>query len=246
MMFPRSLPTAQFACFAVFAFLPACSSDAPETAMPDSAPADPVMARALNDPLMSDPDLSHGNEANAALTVRYDMPLPPLSGSAELASRAREVALARLLTDGPIADVPQARPDAPPQSLAALRYAGEIAKAVGGPADCADRLTDGLDWAARMPDAAAIMPHGMVQQAAGTNAGNCTLRVVRYLTPAEPQDVLQWHFAKADRLRLDTSIHRADETVMIADGRKAQVIMHTRPAMGGLNAVDLIYWTKTS
>ncbi|GMN02732.1 hypothetical protein [Erythrobacter sp. MTPC3] len=244
MMSPRAFLAAQIACLTGFAMLAACAPEAAESDGDAAEIRDPVMARALNDPLMSDPDLSHLNEANAALTIRYDMALPPLTSSPELASRAREVALAQLLTGGPIADIPQAQTAGAPQSLAALRYAGDIAKAAGSPANCADLLTDSLDWAAKMPDAAMIMPHGMVQQAAGTDAGNCSLRVVRYLTPAAPQDVLQWHFAKADRARLDTRIYRAEDEVMIADGRTARVIMHTRPAQGGLAAVDLIYWTK--
>ncbi|TRD10521.1 hypothetical protein FGU71_00670 [Erythrobacter insulae] len=224
--------------------LPGCGSEAEPEAVQSVFSTDPLMARALNDPLMVDPDLAYRNEANAAVTVRYDHALPPLVATDELANQAREAARVELLNDGPIPELPFAFDGDAPGNFADLTDAGALLLAAGGPDPCAAALISGLRWAADMPGPSSIMPHGLVQQAAGVSDAKCTARVVRYVTPVDIGDVMQYHFTLADRARLRPIIYETPESSMIGDGRTEQLVVHVRPGPGGMSAVDLIYWTK--
>lgn len=223
--------------------LAACSEQAEPDAVGDVLSSDPLMARALADPLMVDPDLAYRNEANAAVTVRHDHPLPPLVATDELAILARDAARVELLNDGPIPDPTFPTGEAAP-AVAKLSYAGEIVAALNGPADCAASLESGLIWAADMPTTASIMPHGMVQQAAGVSNGECTMRVVRYLTPVGVDDAIGYHFARADRARLRPTVFENPESAVIGDGRTEFLAAYVREGPGGMSAVDLVYWAK--
>nr|WP_298926707.1 hypothetical protein [uncultured Erythrobacter sp.] len=242
-MFTPSLRIALFAVPAALA-LTACGTDtAPEDVIGVAA-TDPLMARALNDPLMVDPDLAYRNEANAALTVRYDHPLPPLVATSELANQAREAARVELLEDGPIPDLPFASGGDASADLATLTKADAMLTAAGGAAECAGALEAGLKWSVDMPGPSKIMPHGLVRQAAGVSNGVCDARIVRYLTPVDIEDALGYHFALADRARLRPVRFETPEQAVVGDGRNEQLVVHVREGTGGMTAVDLIYWAK--
>ena len=70
------------------ACLSACGAGGEEA---DGREADPMVQRALNDPLMADPDLVSQNMANAALKFEIGHPLPPedTGQSAVIAARGR-------------------------------------------------------------------------------------------------------------------------------------------------------------
>ncbi len=242
-MFARNrIPLIAF--LALFA-VAGCSSDsADEETLPDRA-RDPLVARALADPLMSDPDLAYRNEANAAIALQNDHILPPLAASDEAAERARNAARMELLKGGPIAELPSrfAAGDGP-ESFAAIATADAILRKAGGSAACAERLVEGLIHAADLPAAAAIMPHGMAQQAAGTTGGGCEARVVRYLTPVGASDVIEWHYTLAERARLRPVLYGEAEVALAAEGRLESLAVQARPGPNGLTAVDLVYWRK--
>lgn len=221
----------------------ACGSEPVDEQRSDVTGTDPLLTNALGDPLMVDPDLAYRNQANSAIAINHDHALPPLEAREELAERAREAARRDLLRDGPIPDLPFPLSDDRGQILADLKFAGEIVTAVGGPSRCNGSLEEGLVWAANMSATAAIMPHGMVQQAAGTNANGCTLRVVRYLSPAGVEDALQYHYTRADRARLRPALYESPEMIVAAEGREEALIVHAREGVGGLTAVDLVFWT---
>lgn len=218
-------------------------AEQPEAAL-EVVATDPLMARALNDPLMVDPDLAYRNEANAALTVRYDHPLPPLVATEELANQAREAARVELLEEGPIPALPLAFGGDAFGDLSQLSKADEILTAAGGPVACAKALQAGLSWAADMPGPSRIMPHGMVQQAAGAKTETCNARVVRYVTPVDVDDAMGYHFTLADRARLRPVTYDTPQRTMIGDGRTEQLVAYVRAGPGGMTAVDLIYWAK--
>ncbi|MEM9501811.1 MAG: hypothetical protein AAF941_08185 [Pseudomonadota bacterium] len=222
--------------------LSSCSDDTQPINADGTIGVDPLVARALNDPLMVDPDLAYRNEANAAITIRHDHALPTFAATTEASQRAREVARLELLDGGSISNLPAVTIDEGVLPIGGLSTAGEIVEAVGGPGRCTDRLGEGLAWAARMPEVAQVMPHGMVQQAAGVDAEGCTVRVVRYLTPVAIEDALQYHFNRAVRARL--SITRLDdpEAILQASRGDMNFIVHARPAAGGMKAIDLVYW----
>ncbi|MEL6531311.1 MAG: hypothetical protein AAFQ27_15235, partial [Pseudomonadota bacterium] len=116
--------------------------------------------------------------------------------------------------------------------------------ALGGPAVCNGGLSEGFGWAARLPQVAQVMPHGMVQQAAGKDANGCSVRIVRYLTPATIDDALEYHFNQAFRARLRVERFSAPEQILQASRGSTQFFVHVRPGNNGLSAVDLIYWQR--
>lgn len=224
--------------------LSSCGDDVLPVDANNAVGADPLLARALNDPLMVDPDLAYRNEANAAITIRHDHALPTFTGSTEAAQRAREVARLELLDSGSILDLPGETTGARKVALAGLSTSNEIIDAVGGPGQCSGQLEEGLAWAARMPDVARVMPHGMVQQAAGVDAGGCDVRVVRYLTPVAIEDALQYHFNQAARARLSATLFREPEAILQASRGDIHLTVHARPGPGGTSAIDLVYWQR--
>ena len=234
-----AFPFALLACLA----LAACSDSESEQGNPDLFP-DPLLARALNDPLMVDPDLAWRNEANAVIAYRDGHPLPPFEAREDAANRAREAARIELIEGGQIPAIPDASQAAGLASLAALTTADAMLEAVKGPMNCVEGLEDNLIWSTRMPQTSSIMPHGMVQQAAGVDEGNCVIRVVRYLTPASREDVLEYHFTKADRARFRIERFEMPEPHLRAERRDQVLTVHMREGPGGLTAVDLIHWRK--
>ena len=200
---------------------------------------DPVVARALSDPLMTDPDLASRNQANAALAMSSDPLLPVFDASETLIENA-EIAVERaLLAGGSIAELPMAS-DLTAPDLSVFRYAGDMVEALEGPRACAAQLEDGLNWSLKLPEFAAIAPHGMVRQAAGTD-DLCTLRVVRYRTPANPESILRFYFTKAERAGYGPALANGSKTV-VGNLAGAQLYVQTSEAPNGMTAVDIVYW----
>lgn len=219
--------------------LAACSSGEGEAAR-DAAliDRDPVIARALNDPLMSDPDLAARNEANAAIGFADSTALPVLPASSADAQAAREALRLELLESGPIPDLPLAQ-ESGGKALGPMSGAADLLAAVGAPGPCAAGLTEDFALAASLPPAAALPPRGMVQQAGGSDGPGCRLRIVRYLTAAPREDVLQYHHARALRAGL-TSQRQGD--AIAASGKGAEkLVAHVRAAPHALTGVTLVY-----
>lgn len=228
--------------FALYLALAACGT-APNAGKEAVAPLrDPVLARALHDPLMSDPDLSARNEANAVLGLSGSAALPMFTATAAAARAARDAARLELLASGPIPDLPAASEQPQGKLLGALASPADLLEALGAPAACAAQLEEGFAWSADLPAAAAVMPHGMVVHAGGAAMAPCRLRIIRYRTPAMPEDVLAYHHARALRAGMTATRYAAPEAIIAGssvDG--AQLVVHVRRTASGLTAVDLIY-----
>lgn len=224
--------------------LAACGSQ-PERPARDPLAADPLLAAALHDPLMIDPDLSWRSEANAAVTIPASNALPPFARSDEAALAAREAARLELLEGGSVPDLPTPAVFPGPSGLAEARTAPAMLDAAGAPARCAEGLAEGFAFAADLPPPARIMPHGMVQQAAGGGAG-CEARVIRYLTPAAAEDALQYHFTRAARARLSPKVFEEPERSLAAVDAEGggNLVVAVRPGPGGMSAVDLVWWRE--
>ena len=205
---------------------------------------DPLIARALNDPLMVDPDLAYRNEANAAVTIRHDHTLPPMTSTTETAEAAREAGRRELIETGPIVDLPAASGKAQGAAFALGMTGEDLIKAAGGPSRCANQLEEGLIWAARMPEGAQVMPHGMTMQAAGVENGNCNVRIVRYVTPVSIEDALQYHYNRIRRARMEATFHSEPEAILSARGNGARIAFHARSGPNGTSAVDIVYWRR--
>lgn len=222
--------------------LAAACSDAPdEGAQGDPFVSDPLVAAALHDPLMSDPDLSARNEANAVLGFAADTALPLLPATPEAAQAAREAGRLELLAEGAIPSMPA--PVAAPFALPAPGgRAQDGLAAIGASRACIAGLEEGFDWAAKLPQVAAIMPQGIVVQAGGSDAAGCGLRVIRYHTAAPGEDVLQYHYVRAGRAGLEPQRHAGEGESITASGPSGEALLVTvRMAANGLTAVDLYY-----
>lgn len=204
--------------------------------------ADPVIARALHDPLMSDPDLASRNEANAAIGYADSSALPVLAATSQQAQAARNAARLELLDRGPIPDLPKAREAPFGQALGPMASVGDLLAALGAPEACAKRIKQDFAFAAALPAPAAIMPMGMVVQAGGADSAGCRLRIIRYQTAAAPDDVVQYHYTRALRAGLKPARYNTPEDIIAATGKPGEVLMvHARPAANGLTGVDLLY-----
>lgn len=222
--------------------LAACGDEAAQNVASEATGRDPLMAKALNDPLMVDPDLAYRNEANAAITIRHDYALPLLDASDEAGQRARAEARLELLEAGPIVELPDPENGAAIPALAEASTANDILVALGADSRCSSGLEEGFGWAARLPRIASVMPHGMVRQAAGRDGQGCTARVIRYLTAASQSDALEYHYNRAGRGGLRMTRPSADENAIRGSRGATQFFAVARPGPKGMTAVDLVYW----
>jgi len=208
----------------------------------DLIATDPVMARALNDPLMTDPDLASRNEANALIGFIDSSALPVLAATPQETQLTREAARLELLEDGSIPDLPAAQIGARGKALGATASADDLIAALGAPAQCAALLKEDFAYAADLPAVASIMPRGMVLQAGGADSGACRIRIVRYTTAAAPEDVLQYHYTRAKRAELSANRYNQPEDIIAAKGNRGETLVgHLRSAAHGLTGVVLLY-----
>jgi hypothetical protein len=228
---------------AVLSLVAACAPGGEDTARDASVIAtDPVIARALHDPLMSDPDLASRNEAAAAIGFADSAALPVIAGSSEDAAAAREAMRIELLESGALPDLPEARKAPGGAVLGPMSGPTELLASVGAPGICAKRLKQDFTLAAKLPPAALIPPRAMVVQAGGSDAKACGLWIVRYLTPAASADVLQYHYVRAGRAGLKPIRHAAPGESIAGVGKGAErIAVHVRKAANGLTGVTLVY-----
>ena len=227
----------------LLALLAACGPDGDTAAEGEGLIAtDPVIARALRDPLMSDPDLASRNEAASAIGFADSAALPVLGGSSTAAEAAREAMRIELLEGGTLPELPAATKASGPAVLGPASAAGELLAAVGAPGNCAEGMKEDFALAAKLPPAAAIPPRAMVVQAGGSDAKGCGLRIIRYLTPAASADVLQYHHVRADRAGLAPRRHAAPGESIVGQGKGTErIVVSLRKAANGLTGVTLVY-----
>ncbi len=223
----------------------ACGQDTAERPADDPAIAsDPVIARALHDPLMSDPDLASRNEANAALGFADSHALPVIAATSEDAQAAREAMRLELLEAGAIPELPNPGPGQGDggKLLGPMASPADLLAAVGAPQGCAARLIEDFAIAASLPAAAAIPPGAMVVQAGGADAPGCRIRIIRYRSPAPSEDLLQYHLTRALRARLSAARHALPGDIIAAEGKRGErLAVHIRPASHGMNGVTVVY-----
>jgi hypothetical protein len=218
--------TRVFAILPWLALLAACGDkSAPEA----PAPRDPQVAQALDDPLLTDPDLASRNEAAAALTVESDGSLPLLPATPEAIAAARAEAAA--LVGG--AD----RLVAPPAAAGAAKAVGDDAPeahlaAVAGGTHCASGLDRSTIWAARLPAALPVYPRGATIAGAGSDAPGCKARVVAFTTPVPLDEVLAFYWTRAAALGPSHRM-RGDEHAVVGAGQGLAFDLRARSQDGG-------------
>jgi len=205
--------------------------------------ADSAAASALGDQIMVDPDLAGQNQANSAIsTGLVDGGLPPELLSPQAIERARAEALR--LVGGPagMKKAPKAVAVSgalPPQS--ALAAASRAAAAPGGNVNCADKAGYTMEWAAKLPATFPVYPQGAVQEAAGTDEGACSLRVVNYVTAVPLDDVIDFYFTRATSVGFSAQrvLENGDDMIGGVKG-KASFVVYARTLPKGGTEVDLI------
>lgn len=203
---------------------------------------DPVIARALNDPLMSDPDLASRNEANAAIGFVDSAALPVFTAGTAEAQAARETLRFELLEGGPLPDLPRASGAAGGAMLGPMSGAHALLAAVGAPGTCAEGLREDFMLAADLPPAAAIPPQAVVVQAGGVDGAGCLLRIIRYDSPAPVADLLQYHFIRAQRAGLAPERFNRPGDQIRAKGKTGEALaVDLRKRAGGLTGVTLVW-----
>jgi hypothetical protein len=204
---------------------------------PEAVGGDPALTGALADQIMVDPDLAGQNKGGAALAVSgpasAELPAEARSAEAIAAAKAEAVSAAGgTLQAVPAASSGDANGDGP-ISLAEL--------ASGGGNPCASKVNYTAGWAAQMPAAFPIYPRGHTQEAAGTDADGCKLRVVNFVTPVAVDDVLAFYFTRARGAGFDGE-HRVEGNDHILGGSKdsAAYVVYARRLDNGLTEVDLV------
>ncbi|MBS3927403.1 MAG: hypothetical protein KGZ65_01960 [Sphingomonadales bacterium] len=202
----------------------------------NNQPRDPVAAAALDDPLMTDPDLTGQNQGNAALHGGLpDGAMPPFKGSAE------EIAAAKLeaerLLGKPIPAAPEAGGSTKTSRLAGAATMQAVAQAAGLGGDCAGKLEYSAIWAARLPRPLPLYPRGHTQVAGGSDQAGCRLRAVRYVTPVDPGDVIAFYHASASAAKMPATRSREGEDEVLSGKGFA---LFVRKRGDGLSEVDLV------
>jgi len=205
---------------------------------------DPEMAAALQDPIMTDPDLSGQNRRGAALAgggaAMATVPLEDIGDEIGNAARAEALALA----GGSLKPLP---PPLAPQSPEAIPVPGETAmltarRVLGAGDPCLGKVDFTMAWAARLPEPFPVYPRGHVQDAAGSDRDGCHLRVINYRVAVLPGDVLGFYYTRALRAGFATSQRVAGDARMLSGAKgAARYAVIVRPAAeSGLTEVDLI------
>jgi hypothetical protein len=216
-------------------------ADASRSAQDKAAMADPVIARALHDPLMSDPDLARRSQANAVIAFADSGALPVFAATPEASARARDAARAELLAAGAIPATTAIKPGAGGVAFADEAAVADLLAAAGAPKACRAGVRTGFAWAARLAAPAAIMPLGMVDEAAGSDVPACRVRVVRYQTAASVDDAVAYHDTLAQRAGFTVQRYAEPEAILMANGKKGETLrVHARSLPSGMSAVDLV------
>lgn len=239
------MPT--FGQFSILALAPAILlASCGEGDKPKPKPADEgdaALSGALADQIMVDPDLAGQNQGGGAIAVGTGSgALPPDDNSDASVDAARREALAMVGGTGKMQEAPKARivpGDQPPG--AELTAASRAAATSHSGANCAGKVNYTMVWADRLPEAFPVYPRGNVQEAAGTDADGCALRVVNYTTPVPLHEVMNFYYtrARAAGYKADRAQQGKDDMLGGSKGSSSYVV-YTRKLPTGRTEVDLV------
>lgn len=232
-----------FFLFAVLPLaLPGCTRASDELSDAEvSNAADPQLASALQEQIMVDPQL--GRQANSD-AIRP--PSQPYSGA--VPSDAVAANTDTIDTNGLMKAPAPVAAGAGCTQCAAAREAvtlGGLAarQKNAGTAKCAASLQYSAGWAQRLPADLPLYPQARVTEAAGTEGGQCALRVVSFSAAQPMQNLLDWYYTRAVRAGY-SSEHQVDGKQHILGGTRARddgayVLYMTARADGGTD-IDLV------
>lgn len=203
---------------------------------PPPPPRDPVVVAALNDPLMTDPDLLTQAQPGTLFVMPgpASAPIPLIDRGDEELDRARAAA-------GRLAAPPPLAPEAAPAAGVTLADTMAILLAeFDGPRGCADRIGYTAQWGARLPAAVPIYPRGHLQDAAGSDAPDCRLRAVTFLTPVPAAEVAAFYATRAGQAGWRPRYQRAGEGLRLAARAGATGFAAWLGARDGVTVVTLV------
>lgn len=213
-----------------------------DAAAPETTPLrDPAIMGALSEPLLSDPDLV-GASRNATMLAGggpAEGGVPLFGPDDKEAARARAEA-ARLL-GGQVPSAPLPAGGSERSALAAAATAAGAADALPFAAKCVSALNYSFTWAAKLPAALPVYPRAHAQEAGGSDAAGCKLRVVNFRTPVAVNDVIDFYHASAARTGLVPRLSNAGDDLVVS-GRKGgrAFAVHARRMADGMTEVDLV------
>ncbi len=199
---------------------------------------DPLLAAVVQDPLMTDPQLSTRSNADSVRPPAqpYAAPIP-----------TTDVAAAPDSDDGQLKTAPDATKGACRQCAIARDAItlGALAARQSDPRlrSCAPSLRYAAGWANRLPSDLPLYGGARVIEAAGTDGAGCTLRAVTYRTRQPVARMLDWYFTRGSSAGYATD-HQADDEVHVLTGSRsrdgAAYVAFVRPAPGGGSEIDLL------
>lgn len=195
---------------------------------------DPALTAALHDQIMVDPALAQTSNANVIRPPTRPDPLavPPTVAHADPVDPAK------------LKTAPAASGDCPECKAAkgALTLGALAARQPSRPlSDCAPRIAYSAAWSTRLPQGLGLYPDARVEEAAGTDARGCSLRIVSFASAAAPARVMNWYFTQA-RAAGFSAEHRADDRQDVLGGTRGATtyIVYLTPRADGGTDVDLI------
>lgn len=237
----RSFPNVILLCASVM--LASCSDEQAEGDARFAVESDPAFKGALEEQIMTDQDLISQNRANNAATFGpQDGSLPTLDIGPSAMTTARAEAIDMLGGSSAMREAPEAKLVSEPLPVGVELSALVRAAASGeAGANCAGSAEFGAAWAAKMPEAFPVYPRAAVQEAAGSDAQNCRLRVVNFLTPVAMKDVVNFYYSSA--LAADYSaehIEQGGDDIIGGVKGGASYVVYARTLAGGVTEVDLV------
>lgn len=213
-----------------------------DAAVPETTPLrDPAIMGVLSEPLLSDPDMVSASRNAAMLSGGgpAEGGVPLFGPDDKEAARARDEA-ARLL-GGAIVPAPRADGGAELSTVAQAQTAASVAAALPFAVKCASSLGYSFAWAAKLPAAVPVYPRAHAQEAGGSDAAGCKLRVVNFRTPVAVNDVIDFYHASAARAGLVPQVSKAGKDTVVSGGKGAlSFAVHARRMADGVTEVDLI------
>lgn len=208
---------------------------------PEDAELDPAVARALEAPLMTDPDLAGLNEANAALTGSRDHSLPTMVATQEAVRDAQDQAIRFAGGRSGLGELPAAEPIDTTVGESPLVLLEDVATQHDLPPTCLDGVRYSASWAARLPARLPVYPRGAVVEAFGRDGRDCTIRAVRFSSPVPAQEILRFYATLATQEGFAITYGETTGLWRIeASKAGARVLVEVRPSLVEGQEVDLV------
>ncbi|HTM95458.1 MAG TPA: hypothetical protein VL100_06555 [Croceibacterium sp.] len=204
---------------------------------------DPALTGALGDEIMVDPDLAGENQANSAIAAgSRSAALPPLEMTPEAIAAARSAAVKLLGGAAALKQAPEAKNvEGGLPKDATLSAAARAAASPGGSGNCADKAEYTMAWADRLPAAFPVYPRGAVQEAAGTDAAGCALRVVNFQTGVPLDEVIDFYFSSARKAGYSAQrVRDGGDDILGGIKGAASYVVYARRLPSGATDVDLV------